>query len=151
MTSTKPTTTPATDTEDAATRAGPMHVEFAKFLNEQHGAGGITPEQVFLVTSKRKAFRSTTEYRTGVKAAQEAAKAAEAQAKEKARQEREAARAKAAEVKAAAAAAKKAAQEAAAAQAAAAEAAPVETPVAPKPTAKPRMSKTKAATPAATV
>ena len=53
MTSTK-TQTQAVDTEDGAVRVGPMHQAFADFLNSQHGAGGITAEQVFLVTSKRK-------------------------------------------------------------------------------------------------
>ena len=52
MTGTK--TTPAGDTDDTATRVGPMHQAFADFLNNQHGAGSITSEQVFLVTSKRK-------------------------------------------------------------------------------------------------
>jgi hypothetical protein len=92
VTSTKPTS-PAVDAEDTATRVGPMHQAFADFLNSQHGGNGITAEQVFLVTSKRKAFRATDAYRVGVKTAQEQAKAQAAAAREKAKAERAAQRA----------------------------------------------------------
>jgi hypothetical protein len=81
-----------------------MHEAFAKFLNEEHGADGITAEQVFLVTSKRKAFRSTDAYRVGVKGAQAQAKVQAAEAKENAKAERAAAQ-KAEKEQAAAAAA----------------------------------------------
>ena len=92
MTSAK-TTTSAVDTDESAARVGPMHQAFADFLNTQHGAGGITAEQVFLVTSKRKAFRSTDAYRVGVKGAQVEQKAQAAAAREKAKAERAAQRA----------------------------------------------------------
>jgi hypothetical protein len=140
VTSTK-TTTPAVETEESATRVGPMHQSFADFLNGQHGANGITAEQVFLVTSKRKAFRATDAYRVGVKAAQEQAKATELAAKEQRAAERAADRQRKAEEKAAAAAARKAEQEAAAEAA--------EAPVEKAPAAKPATKKattTKAAT-----
>jgi uncharacterized protein YaiL (DUF2058 family) len=135
VTSTK-TQTPAVENDDTATRVGPMHQAFADFLNGQHGANGITAEQVFLVTSKRKAFRATDAYRVGVKTAQAQAKAAEQAAKEKARQERAAERQRKAQEKAAA---KAAAEKALAA--------PVEkqAPAAKAPAAKPT---TKKATPA---
>jgi hypothetical protein len=103
VTSTKPTTR-AVDTEDTATRVGPMHEAFAAFLNTEHSAG-ITAEQVFLVTSKRKAFRSTDAYRVGVKTAQEQSKAQAAEARTKARADRAAQRAAAKAQKEAAAAA----------------------------------------------
>ena len=133
MTSTK--TTPAVDTDESATRVGPMHQAFADFLNSQHGAQGITAEQVFLVTSKRKAFRSTDAYRVGVKTAQADAKAQAAAAREKAKAERAAQRATAKAQNNAEATAK---------------ATPVEEPAEPKPATK-RASKAKAGTPAATV
>jgi hypothetical protein len=133
VTSTK--ATPAVDTDDAATRVGPMHQAFADFLNGQHGANGITAEQVFLVTSKRKAFRSTDAYRVGVKTAQADAKAQAAAAREKAKAERAAQRATAKAQNNAEATAK---------------ATPVEEPAEPKPATK-RASKAKAGTPAATV
>lgn len=92
-----------TGTEESATRVGPMHEAFAEFLNTEFDAG-ITAEQVFLVTSKRKAFRSTPEYREGVRGALVAAKAAEEQAKQERIAQREQERAtKAAEREAAAA------------------------------------------------
>ncbi|RBY95758.1 hypothetical protein DQ237_11395 [Blastococcus sp. TF02-8] len=103
MTSTK--TTPAVDTDESATRVGPMHQAFADFLNTEHGAGGITAEQVFLVTSKRKAFRSTDAYRVGVKTAQAQAKAAVEAEKAQRAADREAERQRKAEEKAAAKAA----------------------------------------------
>lgn len=138
MTSTK--TTPALENDDTATRVGPMHQAFADFLNSQHGGGGITAEQVFLVTSKRKAFRATDAYRVGVKTAQADAKAQAAAEREKAKAERAAQRAAAKAEKDAAAKAEK--------EAAATKAAPVEEPQ-PKPAAK-RTAKAKAATPAKT-
>ncbi len=84
-------TTEETNTEEA-TRAGVMHQAFADFLNAEHDGGGITAEQVFLVTSKRKAFRSTESYRNElapksparVAAATERAAAKEANAKARA-------------------------------------------------------------------
>ncbi|TFV89592.1 hypothetical protein [Blastococcus sp. CT_GayMR16] len=148
MTSTKTTTTPATvDTEESATRVGPMHQAFADFLNGQHGANGITAEQVFLVTSKRKAFRSTDTYRVEVKAAQEQAKAADLAAKEQRAQERAADRQRKAEEKAAAAAAAKAKADAEKVAAKAPEPAPVEkkAPAAKAPAAKPAPKKAAAA------
>lgn len=142
MTSTK-TTTPAVDTEDGATRVGPMHQAFADFLNSQHGANGITAEQVFLVTSKRKAFRSTDAYRVGVKSAQAQAKAAAEAEKAQRAADREAERQRKAQEKAAA---KAAAEQASAA--------PVEkkAPAAKAPAAKPATKKPAAAkaTPAKT-
>lgn len=111
MTST-PTTTPAVDNEDGATRVGPMHEAFAAFLNAEFQAG-ITAQQIFLVTSKRKAFRSTDAYRVGVKGAQAEAKAAELAAKEERAAARVADRQRKAEEKAAAVAAKKAEEAAA--------------------------------------
>lgn len=138
MTSTKPTT-PAVDTDESATRVGPMHEAFAKFLNEEHGAGGITAEQVFLVTSKRKAFRATDAYRVGVKTAQQQAKAAELAAKEQRAAERAADRQRKAEEKAAAAAAKKA--EEAAAKAPEAASVAKKAPAAKTPAAKPATKK----------
>ena len=78
--------------EESATRVGPMHEAFAAFLNTNYEAG-ITAEQIFLVTSKRKAFRATPEYREGVKGALEAAKAQEAEAKAAKAAEREQAKA----------------------------------------------------------
>jgi hypothetical protein len=99
VTSTKPTT-PAVETEDGATRVGPMHQAFAAWLASTHGVS-ITPEQIFAVTSKRKQFRNSDAYRVGVKTAQTEAKAAEQAAKEKARQEREAERQRKAQEKAA--------------------------------------------------
>ena len=58
MTSTK-STTPAVETEDGALRVGPMHEAFAAYLNESFGAG-ITAQQIFLVTSKRKGLPFTS-------------------------------------------------------------------------------------------
>lgn len=147
MTSTKPTT-PAVDTEDGAVRVGPMHQAFADFLNSQHGAGGITAEQVFLVTSKRKAFRSTDAYRVGVKTAQQQAKAAAEAEKVQRAANRAAERQAKAQEKAAAAAAKKAEQEAAEKAATA----PATKAPAAKPAAKPTTKKPAAtkATPAKT-
>lgn len=107
MSSTKPTT-PAVENDDTATRVGPMHQAFADFLNANHGANGITAEQVFLVTSKRKAFRATDTYRVDVAKQKAEAKAAEQAAKEQRAAEREAERQRKAQEKAAAAAVAKA-------------------------------------------
>ena len=79
----------ASEDGEGGLRVGPMHQAFADFLNTEHGANGITAEQVFLVTSKRKAFRATAAYREGVKGAQAAAKAAEEEAKAAAKAKRE--------------------------------------------------------------
>lgn len=111
-----------TGTEESATRVGPMHQAFADFLNSGYDAN-ITAEQIFLVTSKRKAFRSTPEYREGVRGALEAAKEAEAAEKAKRAEEREAARAAKAAEKEAKAAERKAEAEKRAEEKAAAKAA----------------------------